>query len=169
MDRLMLQSPIGRLCIEADGAGLTRLYLPGEALPEAPSPLLEEAARQLTDYFACRRTCFSLPIHPMGTPFQQGVWRQLRAIPYGKTLSYGHVARLLGRPGAARAVGGACHANPLLILIPCHRVVGSTGALTGFGAGLAVKKALLELEGWPGSPGNCPTDPEGASMCSDPG
>jgi methylated-DNA-[protein]-cysteine S-methyltransferase len=92
----------------------------------------------------------------MGTPFQQGVWRQLRAIPYGKTLSYGHVARLLGRPGAARAVGGACHANPLLILIPCHRVVGSTGALTGFGAGLAVKKALLELEGWPGSPGDHP-------------
>lgn len=154
MDRLMLQSSIGRLCIEADGAGLTRLYLPGEALPEAPSPLLEEAARQLTDYFARRLTRFSLPMRPSGTPFQQEVWRQLCAIPYGETQSYGHLARLLGRPGAARAVGGACHANPLLILIPCHRVLGSTGALTGFGAGLAVKKVLLELEGGPGSPGS---------------
>jgi methylated-DNA-[protein]-cysteine S-methyltransferase len=105
-----------------------------------------EAARQLREYFAGARTAFDLPLQPRGTQFQRNVWNRLREIPYGETISYGELARRIGNPKASRAVGAANGANPLPIVVPCHRVIGSTGALTGFGGGLSVKRFLLALE-----------------------
>ena len=108
-----------------------------------PSP---EAARQLQEYFAgCRRE-FSLPLAPRGTEFQRQVWYALEGIPYGETRTYGEIARAIGKPKACRAVGMANHRNPLSILVPCHRVVGADGSLTGYGGGLEAKQFLLELE-----------------------
>lgn len=149
-----LPTPVGVLLLQASGGALVGVrLLPEEedcriALCEGKddAPVLEQAARQLTEYFRGNRTAFDLPLAPAGTPFQQAVWEALRAIPYGETRSYGQVAAAVNRPGAARAVGGACHANPLLIVTPCHRVIGSGGALTGFGCGLGVKQQLLTLE-----------------------
>lgn len=109
-------------------------------------PLLDEGERQLADYFRGQRTRFTLPLNPGGTPFQREVWDALRAIPYGETRRYGELAAALGRPNAARAVGGGCSRNPILILLPCHRVVGKGSRLTGFAAGLPVKEGLLALE-----------------------
>ncbi|NBU24338.1 MAG: methylated-DNA--[protein]-cysteine S-methyltransferase [Gammaproteobacteria bacterium] len=111
------------------------------------APLLRAARRQLDGYFAGRRRDFDLPLCPEGTPFQQLAWQALRQIPYGETRSYGQQAALLGRPRAARAVGAANGRNPIVIMIPCHRVIGSGGALTGFAAGLDRKARLLRLEG----------------------
>jgi methylated-DNA-[protein]-cysteine S-methyltransferase len=105
-----------------------------------------EAERQLSDYFAGKRTQFELPLEPRGTEFQKKVWRHLRRIPFGKTRSYGDIARTVGSPRASRAVGAACGKNPLSIVVPCHRVVGANGALTGFGGGLETKAELLALE-----------------------
>jgi methylated-DNA-[protein]-cysteine S-methyltransferase len=105
-----------------------------------------EAERQLSDYFAGKRTQFELPLEPRGTEFQKKVWRHLRRIPFGKTRSYGDIARTVGSPRASRAVGAACGKNPLSIVVPCHRVVGANGALTGFGGGLETKAELLSLE-----------------------
>jgi methylated-DNA-[protein]-cysteine S-methyltransferase len=101
----------------------------------------------LTEYFRGKRTTFELPIHFLGTAFQQRVWRQLLSIPYGQTRSYGQVARAIGNPSSFRAVGAANGKNPLSIVVPCHRVIGASGELTGFGGGLDVKAALLDLEG----------------------
>lgn len=114
---------------------------------EAPrlSPLCA-AIMQIEEYFSGRRHCFHLPIAPAGTDFQLRVWEALRAVPYGETRSYGQIAAAVGSPRGARAVGMACHANPLLIVTPCHRIVGSNGTLTGFAGGLEMKKKLLELE-----------------------
>ncbi len=109
--------------------------------------VLAEAVRQLSEYFARRRTTFDLPLVIEGTAFERAVWDALRAIPYGRTLSYGQLAANLGRPRAARAVGHASGSNPLPIVIPCHRLVRSRGELTGFGGGLPMKRSLLELEG----------------------
>jgi methylated-DNA-[protein]-cysteine S-methyltransferase len=109
-------------------------------------PILVEAERQLSDYFAGKRTQFELPLEPRGTEFQKKVWRHLRRIPFGKTRSYGDIARTVGSPRASRAVGAACGKNPLSIVVPCHRVVGANGALTGFGGGLETKAELLALE-----------------------
>lgn len=109
------------------------------------SPLISEAVRQLEEYFAGTRTVFDIPLRPSGTEFQRRVWDALREIPYGQTRTYGEIARVCGCPNAARAVGGACHNNPISIIIPCHRVVGANG-LTGYAGGLDKKKALLELE-----------------------
>ena len=107
---------------------------------------MEEAARQLQEYFAgCRRE-FSLPLAPRGTEFQRQVWHALEGIPYGETRTYGEIARAIGKPKACRAVGMANHRNPLSILVPCHRVVGADGSLTGYGGGLEAKQFLLELE-----------------------
>lgn len=119
-----------------------------EALPRkrCESPLLAEAEQQLNEYFAGLRQEFDLPLAPKGTAFQQQVWAALRRIPYGETRTYGQLAALLGRPKAARAVGGGCHRNPIGIIIPCHRVVGANGALTGYAGGLENKQYLLELE-----------------------
>ena len=113
---------------------------------EADKTLLDETERQLGEYFACKRKTFDLPLAVKGTPFRSAVWDALRRIPYGEVATYGEIAREVGSPGAARAVGGACNANPIAIIIPCHRVVGANGALTGFGGGLDVKAMLLGLE-----------------------
>jgi len=106
-----------------------------------------EVRRQLAEYFAGERREFDLALAPAGTPFERSVWDELRRIPFGETRSYGEIAQALGRPGAARAVGRANGANPIPIVVPCHRVIGSDGSLTGFGGGLDAKSRLLELEG----------------------
>jgi methylated-DNA-[protein]-cysteine S-methyltransferase len=106
-----------------------------------------EVRRQLAEYFAGERREFDLVLAPAGTPFERSVWDELRKIPFGETRSYGEIAQALGRPGAARAVGRANGANPIPIVVPCHRVIGSDGSLTGFGGGLDAKSRLLELEG----------------------
>lgn len=139
-------APIGRLLLEERGGALVRLDFAPDAAPCLPaSSLLTEAARQLGAYFAGTLRAFDLPTAPGGTAFQRAVWDALAAIPYGETRTYGRLAAAVGNPRAARAVGGACHCNPLMILIPCHRAVGAAG-LTGFACGLTVKKALLRLE-----------------------
>ena len=109
--------------------------------------LLLEAKRQLEEYFAGIRAGFSLPLAPEGTEFQKSVWQQLEAIPFGETRTYGQIAAAVGNPKACRAAGGAIHKNPIAIMIPCHRVIGADGSLTGFASGLDVKEALLHLEG----------------------
>ena len=111
-----------------------------------PSPLSDMVQRQLQEYFAGSRTSFDLPIKPKGTPFQLAVWQALEEIPYGETRTYGNIAAAIGNPKASRAVGMACNRNPLWIVIPCHRVVGSNHNLTGYAGGLSMKRALLELE-----------------------
>jgi methylated-DNA-[protein]-cysteine S-methyltransferase len=149
-------SPVGRLMLTSDDGSLTGLYLQGQKYEPQPGgdwtrddsfPLFVTAGTQLAEYFAGTRTRFELPLAPVGTPFQQKVWRQLQTIPYGARLSYGAVACALGEPRATRAVGAAIGRNPVSIIIPCHRVVGSNGALTGYAGGIERKKALLELEG----------------------
>lgn len=122
----------------------------GLTLSDGPSPLATPLGQQLGDYFAGRRTNFSLPIKPLGTPFQRQVWQALLAIPYGHTASYQAIARAIGQPQACRAVGGANHRNPLSIIIPCHRVIRADGRLGGYGGGLDRKKYLLDLEATPG-------------------
>ena len=144
-----LQSPLGALLLEEDSGALTRLHFSAGAPAEfgpAPSPLLAEAARQLEEYFAGGRREFCLPLSAKGTPFQKEVWEGLCRIPYGETVSYGQLAAALGRPRAARAIGSACHRNPIAILVPCHRVLGAGGALTGYAGGLDKKRFLLDLE-----------------------
>jgi methylated-DNA-[protein]-cysteine S-methyltransferase len=113
----------------------------------APDPTpFTEVIRQLKEYFAAQRTDFDLPLRLAGTPFQRSVWAALREIPFGQTMSYGQLAQRIGRPAAVRAVGLANGRNPIGIIVPCHRVVGATGALTGYGGGLERKQYLLELE-----------------------
>jgi methylated-DNA-[protein]-cysteine S-methyltransferase len=110
------------------------------------TPVLRAAAAQLAEYFAGKRRTFDLPLAPHGTPFQLAVWSALRAIPYGETRNYAELARAIGRPTASRAVGAANGKNPLGIIVPCHRVIGASGALTGYAGGLSAKRWLLELE-----------------------
>ena len=109
------------------------------------TPLLLEAKRQLEEYFAGLRASFSLPLNPQGTAFQKKVWQQLEAIPYGQTRTYGQIAAAVGQPTASRAVGGANHNNPIAIVIPCHRVIGANGKLTGYAGGLDIKEKLLRF------------------------
>ena len=148
---LVLPSPPGQLLLAADDLGLTRVRLLAGPLPDNAGdrpgdPFLREAAGQLTAYFAGRLRRFDLPLHPSGTSFQQRVWAILREIPYGETRSYKEVAQAVGSPGAFRAVGMANHCNPLLIVIPCHRVIAADGGLRGFACGLECKRFLLRLE-----------------------
>ena len=110
------------------------------------SELLQKAVKQMQEYFTGRRKEFELPIRLQGTDFQQKVWNALRQIPYGETRSYGEVAAIIGNPKASRAVGGANHKNPIMLIVPCHRVIGADGSLTGFGGGLRAKEYLLSLE-----------------------
>lgn len=157
-----VSSPWGSLRLFATEAGLCRIVLPGEAgverwverylsgsVLEEGGALLQQAARQLEEYFARERRAFDLPLVFYGTPFQRAVWQALVAIPYGEVRAYGEIAAALGRPGAGRAVGAAVGANPIPIVVPCHRVVRSDGSLGGYGGGLALKAALLQLEGCP--------------------
>jgi methylated-DNA-[protein]-cysteine S-methyltransferase len=145
----LLPSPLGPVLLTGGDDGLTRVLLDG---PD-PAPgwvrddaRFTEAARQLGEYFAGARTAFDLPLRAAGTAFEQRVWDELRRIPYGETTSYGELARRLGHAGAARAVGRANGRNPLAIVVPCHRVIGASGALTGYAGGLERKRALLALE-----------------------
>jgi len=143
-------SPIGRLAIAGENGKITRLFFENAAVPaayqEAETPEIREAIRQLREYFDGKRSAFDLPLAPKGTDFQRAVWAALRAIPPGQTRSYGEIAAQIGNPKAQRAVGMANNRNPLAIFIPCHRVLGANGSLTGFAGGLAVKQYLLDLE-----------------------
>lgn len=140
-------SPFGPLVIGWEADALVSLRLASEPVPEAPSsPLAQTTIRQLQEYFNGSRREFDIPFATRGTPFQQRVWDELCRIPYGQTCTYGEIAAAIGKPGAARAVGMACNRNPIWLLIPCHRVVGSGGALTGYEGGLEMKRALLDLE-----------------------
>ena len=133
------------LHLVSDGNAIIRLER--GHIPETRScPIIDAAICQLREYAAGTRTDFDLPVAPTGTEFQQAVWQALQEIPYGETRSYGEIAAQIGRPKAARGVGGACNKNHILLLIPCHRVIGKNGSLTGFGAGLDLKEALLHLE-----------------------
>ena len=143
--RLTVDSPVGPLTLaEQDGALVGIAFRDERACDR--TPLLVEAERQLTEYFAGRRRRFDLPLAPVGTTFQKEVWAALCGIPYGQTRSYKDIAAAVGRPVACRAVGMANNRNPLPIVIPCHRVIGASGALTGYAGGLDVKRRLLEIE-----------------------
>jgi methylated-DNA-[protein]-cysteine S-methyltransferase len=158
MDYCLSDSPIGPLLLAGDEAGLALIYFQsGRGGPREPDPVwrertatFREANRQLSAYFAGRLRQFDLPLRPDGTPFQQSVWGALLRIPYGETTTYGALARNLGKPDAARAVGLANGSNPIPIVIPCHRVIGARGRLTGYGGGLDLKRRLLDLERGPG-------------------
>lgn len=151
----IVDSPVGELKLVASEKGLvailwqndkpTRVPL-GEMVEEPKQKVLMETERQLREYFAGKRRAFDLPLDMRGTPFQKDVWEALLAIPFGETRSYGELAKKLGSPTASRAVGAANGRNPISIVVPCHRVIGASGKLTGFAGGLDVKARLLELE-----------------------
>ena len=170
--RVQMDTPIGVLTIESNEKAVTHITLPNEATgPASPSlkggppragraksggpgnrqlpEPLAVAVAQLEEYFAGRRRRFDIPVEVDGTPFQQSVWLGLAEIPYGETVSYAELALMVGRPKAYRAVGQANHANPVPIVLPCHRVVASGGGLGGYGGGLPMKRRLLALEGAP--------------------
>ncbi len=171
---IKMDTPIGCICIAAEEGKVSEIRIERDAgqapgrtgghadreeqgdiskeradLPEdrMTEEVLERTVRQLKEYFRGERKTFDVPIQTKGTPFQENVWKALREIPYGETCSYGDIAKKIGCPKGARAVGAACGRNPVLIVTPCHRVVGGNGALTGFTGGLHVKEKLLELEG----------------------
>jgi methylated-DNA-[protein]-cysteine S-methyltransferase len=148
-----VDSPIGTLLLLGDGQALRGLHMQGGRTAIAVRPEWQRAdepfARveaQLAEYFEGRRTTFDVPLELAGSPFQHRVWRALQEIPYGGTASYGELARRVGAPSAARAVGVANRQNPVAVIVPCHRVIGADGSLTGFGGGLERKRLLLELE-----------------------
>jgi len=155
--RRLIDSPVGPILLSADGSGrlvgaqfgsgsatVTSRY--PEVTGQAASRVLDDAAAQLGEYFEGRRRCFEIPLAMTGSPFQRRVWAQLQQIPFGTTVSYGQLAMQLGRPRAARAVGHAHARNPVAVIVPCHRVIGSSGRLTGYGGGLSAKRRLLDLE-----------------------
>ena len=159
-----LETPVGRLLVARDPEGVRRIHFPGRGPAEAGHSVrrgsrrppagwerhdaaFNDLATQLSEYFDGRRRAFELPLAPEGTPFQLRVWNALLEIPYGETISYGELAARIGDRSASRAVGLANGSNPLPIVIPCHRVIGSNGTLTGYGGGLPIKEPLLTLEG----------------------
>jgi methylated-DNA-[protein]-cysteine S-methyltransferase len=152
----LFDSPLGPLRIASNGRAITAIGFPGqkhniEAQPDwqrdDAASELAAARRQLAEYFAGQRREFDLPLQPAGSPFQQSVWRALARVGYGRTSTYGALARALRRPAAARAVGAAVGRNPIAIVVPCHRIVGADGSLTGYAGGLDRKTRLLALEG----------------------
>lgn len=146
MSTRAIETPIAPLTLQADEAAVTAIRFGAGGARDA-SPLLDAAEAQLREYFAGERRTFDLPLAPHGTAFQQRVWAALRAIPYGETRTYGELAAAIDSPNASRAVGMANHRNPIPIIIPCHRVIGANGTLTGYAGGLEVKRKLLALEG----------------------
>jgi methylated-DNA-[protein]-cysteine S-methyltransferase len=148
-----MASPIGELLLVGDGSTVSGLYMQDGRKPkriaagwmESAAPFADVRA-QLQEYFAGERTTFDVPLAPQGAPFELEVWHALEEIPYGETVSYGEIARRVGQPGAARAVGTANGRNPIAVIVPCHRVIGADGSLTGYGGGLERKRLLLELE-----------------------
>lgn len=159
MRHTTIDSPIGPLTLVADGDELVGLYMAGQAHrpPDerfgepaaADDAVLTEVADELAEYFAGRRTAFGVPTRAAGTAFQRAVWERIAAIPFGTTATYTQLAAELGRPTATRAVGAAVGRNPLSVVVPCHRVLGAGGALTGYAGGLDRKRVLLALEGSP--------------------
>lgn len=162
LSKLVIPSPVGPMRAFASDRGLRAIVfsdsdparngvrgtiVTGKSVPDAHRVMLEAVAVQLTEYFAGSRTTFDLPLDPLGTEFQQLAWQALSKIPFGQTRSYGEQARAIGRPSAVRAIGAANGRNPLTIVVPCHRVIGTNGMLTGFAGGLHRKRALLEHEG----------------------
>jgi len=153
MNYTRIESPVGPLLLVADDAGLQQILFVNGRHAARPDPSwknrsgsFKETIRQLRAYFAGELEQFNLALAPEGTPFQLKVWQRLCDIPYGETISYGELARRLGNPNASRAVGLANGSNPIPIVIPCHRVIGSNGKLTGYGGGLPIKEKLLALE-----------------------
>ena len=152
LSTMTIDTPIGVIRIDANADALVALHLPEGGDPRTPAvarrtPFLDHAARELTEYFAGTRRDFTIPLEPHGTEFQLRVWLKLQDIPFGTTWSYGALARAIGQPTASRAVGAANGHNPLAIIVPCHRVIGTSGELTGYGGGMAAKRWLLEHEG----------------------
>jgi methylated-DNA-[protein]-cysteine S-methyltransferase len=148
-----MDTPVGRLVLEGDGDVLIGVWLPNhpqqdglDAAFDGATPVLKETTRQLEEYFAGERRTFDVPMELDGTAFQRAVWAELSRIPYAETISYGELARRVGRPKGPRAVGQANGANPIPIIVPCHRVLASNG-IGGYGGGLPVKRALLAVEG----------------------
>ena len=144
----VIETPLGTMTVGSTSRGLSSVHF-GSCVPDGG--IVDEQANrpalsQLGEYFEGRRTEFNLPLDMDGTPFQQSVWRELLAIPYGETRSYGDIARKIGKPGAARAVGMANHDNPIAVIVPCHRVVGHDGSLTGYAGGIHLKQKLLSIE-----------------------
>ena len=140
-------SPIGIVRLTEEDGAIARIELTDTAdAPTTPTPLLREAEQQIMAYLKGKRQQLDFPIRMMGTPFQLRVWHALQQIPYGTTRTYGEIATSIGNPRASRAVGMACNKNPLLLIVPCHRVVGANGKLTGFAYGTDAKQWLLELE-----------------------
>ena len=148
--RYVIQTPIGALTLLGSDQALREIrFDDGLATPDdgqCAVGALKQAAHQLAEYFDGKRSSFNLPLEPKGSSFQKQVWRELRNIPYGQTISYGDLARRIGKPSAARAVGSANARNPIPIIVPCHRVIGSNGSLVGFGGGLPTKSYLLGME-----------------------
>lgn len=158
LHRMTMTTPIGPLTLVASDAGLREIrlplderYPPTPATPSTDHPILRAARRELDEYFRGERRTFDVPLDQVGSPFQKAVWAALATIPYGVTESYGQLADRIGKPGAARAVGGANGRNPIPIIVPCHRVIGANGALTGYGGpsedGIAMKRWLIGHEG----------------------
>jgi methylated-DNA-[protein]-cysteine S-methyltransferase len=151
-----MDSPVGPLMIAGDEEGLGYISFstgkgaisPGPDWQEGNCRIVQETMRQLQAYFARKLTEFDLPLKPKGTPFQLEVWRELQNIPFGTVISYGELASRIGRPKASRAVGSANGSNPIPIVIPCHRVIGCNGDMTGYGGGVQIKESLLQLEGF---------------------
>ena len=152
--RIFRDFPFGRFGVEEKEGAVTHLYLnpAGAVLPaeERETPLLAEAMRQLAEYFAGERREFELPLAPEGTPFMRRVWAELVKVPYGAIATYGEIAERIGNPGGSRAVGLANNRNPIAIIIPCHRIIDSSGKLVGYAGGVELKERLLALES--GSP-----------------
>jgi methylated-DNA-[protein]-cysteine S-methyltransferase len=148
---MFVSSSLGKMCLVSDGVALTELWLPSNVSDQTitrgePDEVLKETARQLEAYFAGQLREFDLPLRLAGTAFQQKVWDELTRIPYGETISYAELARRIGNPKACRAVGLANGKNPISIIVPCHRVIGANGTLTGYGGGIPAKQWLLKHE-----------------------
>jgi methylated-DNA-[protein]-cysteine S-methyltransferase len=146
MDKIIFETILGNMKITSENGFLKTVDLTDEPKVDSNEAVLLNAKQQMLTYFKTK-TAFDLPLNPKGTPFQQKVYEALLKIPYGKTASYGEIAAMIGKPKAARAVGQAVNKNPLMIIVPCHRIIGKDGSLTGFNGGLALKEKLLKIEG----------------------
>lgn len=147
MNNQLIDTPLGWLNVVADAKGITAIELGAEPVQaQAPNAVTEDCCQQLNEYFAGQRTQFDVPLHMTGTEFQRTVWQALQTVDYGVTCSYGDIANQIGNPKAVRAVGGANGKNPIPIIVPCHRVIGSSGKLTGYTGGLNIKVWLLDHE-----------------------
>jgi methylated-DNA-[protein]-cysteine S-methyltransferase len=146
MEKIVVNTAFGHVKIEAEHQSIRRLDLTNEPILSSNSPVLNRAADQIRRYFDGESIAFDLPLNPTGTPFQCAVWQALTEIPYGETRSYQDIAKSIGNIKAVRAVGGAVNKNPIMIVIPCHRVIGKDGSLVGFYGGLDLKQRLLNLE-----------------------